>query len=101
MPRPKQNEMPLDGAGVEPVKDKKLIALGDQFIEIRDEKATLATKLTETEAKIIDRMGELGLKAFRFSDQIVTIKDGARHVRVKTVKVENQSGDEAATESET
>lgn len=91
--RAKQEEMPLKGTGVEVVTDKKLIALGDTFIESRDAKAELATKMTETEAMILNRMDELKLKVFRFGDQIVTAKTGSTHIKIKTVKAEGQDGE--------
>jgi hypothetical protein len=94
--RPKQTDMPLKGEGVETVTDKQLIQLGDEFIDVRDNKAVLATKLKETETKILDRMDILGIKEFRFSDQIVTSKTGARHVKVKTVKVECEEPESSA-----
>ena len=78
------------GAGVGITTDKKLISLGDKFVEVRDSKAELATELTGIETKIIDRMRELKLRNFRFSDQLVTIKPGAEHIKIKTVKVEQE-----------
>lgn len=92
----KQVEMPLKGEGVEIITDKKLIMFGDDFIDTRDEKAKLAEKLTGLEKNILERMDEIGVKVFRFSDQIVTAKVGARHVKIKTVKVtgDSDSGDE-------
>lgn len=90
--------MPLKGAGVEVVTDKKLIALGDTFIESRDAKAALATKMTETEAMILARMGELKLTVFRFGDQIVTAKTGSTHIKIKTVKVDG--GDDGGEDGE-
>lgn len=84
--RPKQEELDVTGPGVEVCKDKKLIALGDEYIDTRDEKAALATKLTELDASMQTRMAEIGVEVFRFSDQIVTLKKGATHVKIKTVK---------------
>lgn len=88
--------MPLKGEGVEIITDKKLIALGDDFIDTRDQKAELAEKLTGLKKNILARMDEIGVKVFRFSDQIITAKAGARHVKIKTVKVteDSESGDE-------
>ena len=92
--RAKQVEMPLKGDGVEPVTDDLLIQLGDEFVDIRDKKATLATELKATETKILDRMDELKIAVFRFSDQIVTAKTGARHVKIKTVKLDAAKPDD-------
>lgn len=100
MARPRQEEMPIEGPGVGQVKDKKLERLGYEFIETRDQKAELATQLGEIETKIFDRMAELELKCYRFGDQILEIKDGKRHCKVKTVKTENEeTGEEAPPES--
>lgn len=93
--RPKQLEAPLTGPGVETMTDKKLIALGDEFIDLRDQKAVLATQLSDTEKNILARMDELGVQVFRFGDQEIKAKAGARHVKIKTVKVEGgEAGDE-------
>lgn len=40
MARPKAQDLPgVEGEGVSPKKDKALEKLGDEFIEIRDQKA--------------------------------------------------------------
>lgn len=78
----------MEGAGVAPLKDKKLDGLCDQFIDIRDQKAELAEGLTAAETKILDRMNELGITVHRFSDQIATIKTGKNHIKIKTIKGE-------------
>lgn len=97
--RPKQEEIALEGAGVAPVKDKKLDALCDKFIDLRDEKAALAEKLGQTEAQILERMAELGITIHRFADQEARINPGKSHVKVKTVKADaaaTEESDEAA-----
>jgi len=97
MPRPKQNEIPLQGEGVAPVKDKKLDALCDTFIDDRDAKANLAELLTATEAKILDRMRELNITVHRFGDQEARIKEGTDRIKIKTVTVESVGGDDPGT----
>lgn len=87
--RPKQTEIPLKGEGVEAVTDEALIAMGDEFITIRDKKATLATELKQCEANILERMEKLKIQTFRFSDQLMSIKNGATHVKIKTIKVDD------------
>lgn len=94
--RPKQGELP----GVEGIKDKKLRALGDEFIELRDSKAELAKDMTACEAKIMDRMKELDLRVFVFGDQEMRITDGKKHVKVKTIKNEGQEEEEEQGESD-
>lgn len=86
--RPKQNEMPLKGYGVEIITDKTLIELGDKFIDIRDTKAELVTQFTKTEGAILDRMAILGLERFRFGDQLAVLSTGKKHIKIKTVKNE-------------
>lgn len=93
MARPKQEEMPIEGAGVAPVKDKKLDGLCDDFIDTRDKKAALAEELTGIETKILDRMSELGVAVHRFSDQIATIKIGKKKIKIKTVKADTDDDD--------
>jgi hypothetical protein len=95
MAKPKQIEIPIEGKGVSPVKDRKLDKLGDEFIENRDTKARLAGELAGIESKIIDRMTELEIKSYKFSDQLVSIKTGKHHITIKTIKIGvEDSGDE-------
>jgi hypothetical protein len=87
--RPKAVDLPgMKGPGVEQVSDKKLDKLGDDFISIRDDKAKLAEELTAIEAKALDRMAELGITRYRFSDQEMILTPGKTHVKIKTVKSE-------------
>ena len=81
----------MEGEGVAPIKDKKLEKLAEDFIENRDTKAKLAEELTGVETKIFDRMTELKITQFRFADQIVTIKPGKNHIKIKTVKGEAET----------
>lgn len=74
--------------GIGVVKDKKLNALADEFTELRIEKSEMAEKMTAIEGKIIDRMQELKIPAYRYDDRMVTIKFGKTHVKIKTVKVD-------------
>lgn len=93
MARIKQTEIPMEGEGVAPVKYKDLDRLGDKFIEIRDEKAELATALGKVEASIIEKMIEKGIAKYRFGDQEITVKPGKEHVKVKTVKVDGEASE--------
>lgn len=86
----------IEGPGVAPVQDKKLEKLGDEFCEIRDAKSALAEKLTAVETKIIDRMHELQITRFRFSDQEAVIKGGKLKVKIKTVKAGDKDGKDEA-----
>jgi hypothetical protein len=83
-----QTEIPMEGPGVAPVKDKKLDKLCDMFIDLRDGRAKLAEELGATEVKILDRMTELGITVHRFGDQIAKIKPGKNHIKIKTVKAD-------------
>lgn len=97
MKPPKQEEIPMEGPGVSPIKDKKLDKLCDKFIEIRDGKAKLAEELGATETEILARMAELKIEVHRFGDQIAKIKTGKNHVKIKTVTADGDStteGDE-------
>lgn len=94
MARPKAQDLPgVEGEGVAPVKDKKLEALADSFVDKRDEKAQLAEQMTAIESKIIDRMVELGTREFKYADKVVTIKIGATHAKVKTVTADGVEED--------
>lgn len=88
MARPKQTEIPMEGQGVAPTKIKELDRLGDKYVEIRDEKAELATKLGDVERRMADIMIENGMSKYQWSDQEMIIKPGKTHVTVKTVKAE-------------
>lgn len=89
MPRPRQDDIPgVEGPGVSPPKIKELDRLGDKYVEIRDEKAKLATKLGEVEKKMADIMIDNGMNKYQWSDQEMIIKPGRTHVTVKTVKAE-------------
>jgi len=93
MPRQKQTEMPIEGPGVAPVKFKDLDRLGDSFIEVRDQKAKLATELGELEKKIADAMTEHGISKYMFGDQEMVLEQGKTHVKIKTVKTEGVEPD--------
>lgn len=93
--RPKQDDLGMSGPGVEVPRIKKLDALGDKFIEIRDAKADLATKLKDTEKKMAEVMAENNLTVYKWSDQIMTIKVGATHIKVKTVRAEGVETEES------
>jgi hypothetical protein len=78
----------MEGPGVAPVRFKDIDRLADQFIEVRDEKAALATKLGGIEEKIAEKMVEHGIERYQFSDQEVILKKGKTHIKVKTVKAD-------------
>ena len=91
--RPKQEDMPLEGAGVAPIKDKKLEEWAEDFIEKRDAKALMAEEMTALEAKMLDRMSEKQIQVFRFADQELRLKPGKTHVKIKKVKNEGAEGE--------
>lgn len=95
MARPKQDEIPgIQGEGVSKPVIKELDRLGDKFIDIRDQKAELASKLTKVEAQMAEIMAENQISKYHFSDQEVILKPGKTHVKIKTVKVEgSENGD--------
>lgn len=90
----------MEGPGVGQVKHRDIDRLGDKFIEIRDEKAALATKLGETEKAIVDKMVEKGLTKYTFGDQEVIVKPGKNHIRIRTIKVEGAEANGAEPEAE-
>lgn len=91
MAKQEQIDALADGEpGVGIVKDKKLDALADAFTEARDEKAALATKMTEIEGKIIERMQTVKILVYKYADREVKIRAGKAHIKVKTVKVGNE-----------
>lgn len=83
----------MEGPGVSTQKFKDIDRLGDKFIEIRDQKAKLATDLGKVEEKIAAAMGEHGITKYRFADQEVILKPGKTHVKIKTVKAEGVEAD--------
>lgn len=101
MTRPKAQDLPnMDGPGVGVEKFKDLDRLGDKFIEIRDEKAALATKLRDTERKLAELMADKGITRYRFGDQEIVIKIGATHIKIKTIKVDGAANGEEDLENE-
>jgi len=99
--RAKQTEIPMEGKGVAPIKDKKLDALCDKFIDLRDERSKITEKIGDTEAKILDRMGELKITLHRFADQLAEIKEGKPHVKIKTVEADIYDPGKDSTGEET
>lgn len=96
MPAKAQDLPGVEGPGVSPPKFKDLDRLADKFIEIRDQKAELATKLGETEKKIAEKMQEHGLSKYKFSDQEVVLKEGKIHIKIKTVKATAEAAAESS-----
>lgn len=99
MPTPK--DLPgLKGPGVGQIEDTELTELAEEFIEVRDKKSTLAERTTALNGQIIDRMKKLKLKAYRFGDQLVEIKPGQAHVKIKAVKAKGVNGEEPDEENQ-
>lgn len=91
MARPKQTDLGgMTGPGVELPKHKDLDRLGDEYIDVRDRKAELATELGTIEKKIIDKMEQKGLLTYTFSDQQIVRKQGKSKIKIKTVKVDTE-----------
>lgn len=83
--RPAQVEIALTGVGVEITTDKKLIQLGDAYIDEKDSKAAANKGIKELGAEIINRMVILNVKSYRIGDKFWRI-DEKRHVKVTNVK---------------
>lgn len=96
MPAKTQDLPGVEGPGVSLPKYKDLDRLADKFIEVRDEKAALATKLGEIEKKIADAMIEHQLSRYKFSDQEVVLKEGKIHIKIKTVKATAEAAAESS-----
>ena len=95
MAKPQVQDLPeMNGPGVALPRFKDIDRLADKFIEVRDEKATLATKLGGIETQIAEKMVEHGIEKYQFSDQEVILKKGKTHVKVKTVKMDGAEVDE-------
>lgn len=86
----------MKGKGVERVEDAGLEALGDELDDLRTKKRKLAEKITAAEGKAIERMKELDIKVYRWSDREMVLAVGSDHVKVKSVQV----GDENAEDDE-
>lgn len=92
--RPKQTELPVSGPGVSQQKFKDLDKLGDEFIEIRDDKAELAEKMTAVTAAIVKAMHEHEIDIYRFGDQEIEIVSGKEKIKIKTVTAEGTEGED-------
>lgn len=79
----------MEGPGVATPRYKDLDKLADKFVDVRDQKAELASELGKIEAKIIEKMIEHGVEKYRYADKEVFVKPGKKHARVKTVKVDS------------
>ncbi len=88
--RPKQEEIPMAREGVAAKQIPKLENLGDDFIEKRDAKATLAEEMTAIETEMLELMGEHGITRYRFGDQELVLKPRKNHVKANKVNVEGQ-----------
>lgn len=98
---PKAQDLPhMEGPGVALPKYKDLDKLGDKFIDIRDQKATLATKLGDTEKRIIELMRDKGLEVYRFGDQEMKIVETKLHVKVKAVQVDGVENEDLENEDD-
>lgn len=98
MPRPKQNDLPIEGEGVAPKKIKKLDIAADDYVEKRDTRMQWTEKEADAKAVLIQLMIEHKLERYRFGDQEVVLKPGSAGVKVKTV--DSVGGDEEEGESE-
>lgn len=85
-PKAEQTEIPIEGPGVSPLKDKKLDKLGREFRDLRDQITTVSEQKTANESAILERMKELGIKVYRLDDQLLSVKPAKRHVALKTIK---------------
>jgi hypothetical protein len=84
-PKPKQVEIALTGVGVELTTDKKLIELGDAFMEEKDTKIAAQKRLKELDAEILNRMDIINLKCYRIGSKFWRI-EAKRHIKVTNVK---------------
>ena len=76
----------MEGPGVGQVKDRVLERLGGELDDLRDKKATLAEKITQTEKNAVERMKEKGLSRYRYGDREMILKPGNDHITCKEVK---------------
>jgi len=98
-PKSKPLELALTGVGVEPTTDKKLIELGDAFIDEKEAKADADKRLKELDAEILNRMNIIGLKCYRIGDKFWSVKE-TKHVKVTTVKEKSTTPTAAPSEKE-
>lgn len=95
MPRPKQDEMPISGPGVDVPRHKDIDRLADKFVDLLDERSTLSTEIGQTEAKLKEKLKEKGLTKYRYRDQEVVYKPGKDHVKIKTIKADSTGNGQA------
>lgn len=94
MARPKQNEIPLEGEGVAAVNDRKLDSLCDSYQEDGEEHATIATRMTGTETKILDRMRELKVQIHKFGEYVCKLRPGKDRIKISKIKIGTDTGPE-------
>lgn len=92
--RMKIQELPaMRGKGVELVTYPDLDKMGDELDDLREKKSKLAESITKVEGKALDKMKTLGLNRYRFSDRVMEVTEGKDHVKVKSVKVGDDTED--------
>lgn len=90
MKRPQTDDLGgMDGPGVALPKIKALDKLGSEFVDIRDQKAALATQLTDLTNRAVTLMQEHKVERYTFADQEIRIKTGKTKIVVKTIKGED------------
>jgi len=99
MPRPKQEEIPMTGKGVEVPKFKDVDRLADKLTDFRDDRAEISRKIGDTERRLMESMEAHGLTKYFYSDRQVEYKLGRAHVKIKTVKADSTKNGEKESHS--
>lgn len=87
----------MNGRGValnDGVEDGELEALGDEWDNLTTQKRKITEKITACDTKAQERLAELGLKSYRYSDREIYLKEGKDHVKVRAVKADANGEEE-------
>lgn len=93
MPKPKQEEMPIEGEGVAPKRIKAIDVAADKYVEIRDTRMEWTEKECKARDNLVAKMKEHGLSMYRYGDHEVVLKEGDPKVKVKNVDATVTAGE--------
>jgi hypothetical protein len=90
--KPKQEEIPLEGKGVAPVKIPKVDKLARQYVEDRDKRLAALTDEVSSKGKLIEAIHfhaeQLkqpdGTLVYRYDDQELRLEPGKEKLSIKT-----------------
>lgn len=85
-PKPKQEEIPMEGDGVAPQKKIKAIeTAADKYVTARDERMLLTKKEVDARTHLANVMHEHKMQRYIYDDLLVLCEPGKEKIKVKAV----------------